>query len=343
MKAYLTKLVIVAASTIVLLAIPAYAAEQKPILKLEEAVQSAISSSNQAAINSNQYEALKEQMKVSQGADYYQYQSIYLKKAKNEQQKQLLEDRITSDITSKYNAMIVLENEIEGMYKSIGISVKELRQAELKSQKGLMNPVLYQSKQNEIETLKTSIKAKEEELQNAKLYFKVLTGKDMAEYILEETISYEPFKIEGLVEGYINSKISTYLQYDKEIAKFEQDNIIKDGDPTPFYANYLNTKTAADTAVLQLDDKQITLKQTLINQYTSLLSLEDQISGLQLQLEVLDKTLRSAELKYQAGMISVLEYDKQQAKKQEIELQLLKLKNSYGSLKDMIQKPWTAG
>ncbi|WP_070000445.1 TolC family protein [Cellulosilyticum sp. I15G10I2] len=339
-KNYLVRLAAVLISAVAGLTMPLYAAEQNPMLKLEDAIKSAIVYSTQVSINSKEHEALREQLKLNNSATYYQYQSLYLNKAKNEQQKKMLEDQITNDISNKYNTIIILQKEIQLLSKNIDIHSKELRQMAIKSQKGLVNPIQYQSKEIELINLKSSKQTKEEELKNAQVYFKIITGKDLTRYTLEDTIPYETFRIIGSTEGYINSKISIYLQYDKELAKLKEDNLLKEGDFPVFYADYLTNKTAAETVTLKLEDTQKTLKQSLINSYSSLLSLEEQIASSALQLEVLDKKLRTAEIRYRNQLISVIEYDKQVTAKQEAELNLLKLISQYNSSKEMIQKPW---
>lgn len=322
------------------LTMPAYGANTKPILKAEDAIKSAISYSNQISINSSNNNALKEQLKFNDSTTYYEYQSIYLRKAKNDQQREMIEDQIASDIVDKYNTMIIMEKEINLISKNIDIASKELRQMTLQNKKGLINPVTYQSKEVDMTNLKNSRLAKEEALKNDQLYFRIITGKDVTKYTLDEQISFEPFRIEGLVEGYISSKVGVYLQYDKELANLRQDNILIEGAPAPTYASYLTDKSSATTAILTLEDTERNLKQTLIRNYGTLLNLEEQITNQKSQLLVLDKKLKSAELQYQAGLISVLAYDKELAVQQEGELQMMKLVSQYNSLKEAIQKPW---
>jgi outer membrane protein TolC len=339
-KRYLIKWMAVMISVASVLTMPAYGADTKPILKAEDAIKSAISYSNQISINSSNNNALKEQLKFNDSTTYYQYQSIYLQKAQNEQQREMIEDQIANDIVDQYNTMIIMGKEISLISKNIDIASKELRQMALQNKKGLINPVTYQSKEVEITNLKNNKLAKDEELKNAQLYFRIITGKDMTKYTLEDQIGFEPFRIAGLVEGYISSKVSLYLQYDKELADLRQDNILMEGAPAPTYASYLAEKSSATTALLTLEDKERNLKQTLISTYSTLLNLEEQINNQKSQLSVLDKKLKSAELHYKAGLMSVLAYDKELTAQKEAELQMMKLVSRYNSLKESIQKPW---
>ncbi len=340
-KNYLLKTASAVMIGVIALSTPLYAAEAKPVLKVEDAIKSAIAYSNEISINSIQYEALKEQLKLND-TTYYQHQTIYLTKAKNEQQRKVVEDTIAHDIRTKYTDMLVMQKEISTLGKNIDIGSKELIQMSLKNKKGLVNPVLYQSKEIEVGSLKATKLSKEEELKNAQVYFKVITGKDVAKYTLDETISYEPFRIKGSVEGYINSKIEIYLQYDKELSKLKEDNVLREGDAPPTLADYLAKKGDAKTTTLKLEETQKNLKQSLITSYSALLSLEEQISSAKLQIDLMEKKLKSAELRYNAGMISVVEYDKQVVAKQEAELSLAKLINKYNGLSERIEKPWVA-
>jgi len=339
-KRYLKQWVSIVLTFVLLCAVPLYAAEQKPVLKLEDAIKAAIIYSNQMVLNSKEQTTLKEQLKANQSAIYFVYQQTYLKKAKNEQQKQVVEDQIASDITDKYNAMLVLQREMDNLTKNIDIKAKELKQMQLKSKKGLINPITYQAKEVELEGLKTTKQAKIEELKNDQDYFKIITGKDLTQYSLDDTGSYEIFKIQGSVDGYLNSKISDYLKYDKALAELIGDNVILPGSAPPFYADYLENQYNADKGIITVEETQKNLKQTLINNYSTLLSIEQQIITVKSQLQLSNKKLKTVQLRYKAGLVSSLDYDKEVLAKQELELNLTNLINQYNVLKDSIQKPW---
>ena len=318
------------------LSIPVHAEEQKLTFKIEDAIKSAISYNVQMSINTKDNEALRNQLYMNDTTTYYDYQSIYLQKAQNEQQRKMLEDKIASDVTSRYNNILVLNKEIGKLSKDIEVSAKELKQMEVKNKNGLVNPVEYQKQEVALAASKTMKASKEEELKNAAAYFKLITGKDINRYVLDNTIKYEPFRITTSVEGYIDSKLDIYFKYDKELAELNAENF----PVTQDYVTYVKGNNQAETSVLKFEDRQKQLKQRLMETYSNLVSLEEQINTLQPKLVVYDKELKSNEIRYKAGLISIIDYDKKMNEKQDVEIQILKLMMNYNTLKDKIQKPW---
>jgi outer membrane protein TolC len=343
MKIYLKKLLAVLMTCSVLAALPLYAAEPKASLTLEEAIESAYRYSDQISLNSKEYDLLKEQLKANEGGAFVSYQTVYLTKAKNEQQKQILKDQIAYDITNRYNALVTLQTELSNLEANIALNTKKLTDMALKKKVGLVTTTEYDSLALQLEMQKNTKAAKSESLINDQNYFKILTGKDVSKYSLEDQLSYEPFRISGPIDSYINNKIADYLKYDTDIVQLQADNIITEGSAPMEWSVYLGQKYKVDTQISGLENTQKALRQALMTTYSSLLSLEEQIVTLQSQLQLLEKQLSTAKLQYQVGLMTSLDYNIQLLKLEDVKYNLRNLVTNYNSLKDMIQKPWVSG
>ncbi|WP_070000259.1 TolC family protein [Cellulosilyticum sp. I15G10I2] len=342
MKISFKKLLTVFMSIVLLSALPLSAAELKPVLKLDDAVQSAFVRSNQVSLNVKEYDLLREQLKAIEGASFVSYQTMYLTKAKNEQQAQIIKDQITYDITNRYNALILLEKEIMNLDASIMINSKKLQTMALQKKLGLVSTLEFDNAQIQLDMQKSTHKAKLEALTNDQNHFKVLTGKDLSKYLLDDAISYEPFRITGSVENYTNNKAADYLKYDKDIVALQADNILQEGATPMPWAVYLGEKYKVDKNLSTLENNQEKIKQGLISSYSTLLSLEEQIATLQNQLKLIHNQLQIAKLQAEVGMITKLDYDTQLIKLQDTDYALIKLITNYNSLKTAIQKPWVS-
>ena len=344
MKNFIKKLITISISVTFLCTFPAYASETKPVLTLDAAIKAAYTYNNQLSLNSKENQVLAESLKYPQDDSYYTSYTNYLKKAKNEQQLTFIKDQIAYDITVRYNNLVLLEKLIAKQDINIAVKTNELSSLALKKDMGLISSINYQNSQVELDNLKTSKSSNSESLNNDRNYFKRLTGKNLSSYTLDHTLNIESFRIPGSIDGYISNKIDIYLKYDKELAEFSADNIIKDGDPAMPYANYLDKKYQSEKTLTDIESTRQTLQNSLANSYTSLLNIEDQIAATQTQLALAKTNLEMSQLQHKMGMISTKDYYSKTLSVQDIEYNLMSLISKYNSLKVAIQKPWaTAG
>lgn len=334
---------------------PLYAAEvtaieaviEKPALTLEEAIKSALSNSSKLSLNMQKDEVLTEQLKYTNNLISSAYMNLYTSKQQNEQQRQFLEDQIAHDITTRYHNMVLLEDEIDNLKKDIELKELEFQVLDTQKRLGLATAIQLESAELEINSLKTNLSAKEETLRSEQSGFKLITNRDLDKYTLEDQITFEPFRITGNIEGYFKGKVDTYLKYQKEFAKLQDDYMLDQFiDPLtgmsygPTYAEYINAKYNINSTNLTLKDTEKNLVQSLVSSYSSLLAMEDQIHTLETQIEFTKKQLQISELQYQLGLQTELNYTKQASSLKDLEYSLKSLINSYNSTAEMLQKPW---
>ncbi len=328
--------------TLIATSLTSFAQESKPVLTLENAIAAAITHSNELSLNSKEAELLKEKMKANEGTTFYIYQNSYLQRAKNEQQRQIIQDKVTYDITNRYQTLILGEEELAHLKASLAIKQTEFRNLTLQKELGLVSEVNYKLAQLEIIQLKEKIEAKTSALHNQQDYFKLLTTKDPKDYTLDKTLNYEIFRAPGTIDSYLDDRIATYLQYDKEMVSLAANNIIKDGDAPMAWNVYLEQKYAIESKSHTLESSQDSLKNALMTSYSSLISLEEQIAHLKMQMEILDTQLKSSALQVDLGLQTSLSHEKTSLNKMQLDYNLRQLIVNYNKLKTSIQKPWTA-
>ena len=72
------------------------------------------------------------------------------------------------------------------------------------------------------------------------------------------------------------------------------------------------------------------------------MTTEDNINTLKKNIELNNKQLSNAKLKYDLGLITKSDYNTQVVSSEDLELQLRSAIDSYNTLKEEIQKPWIA-
>ena len=207
----------------------------KKNLKLDDAIEAAINNSDKLTLKSKQIKMYEDKMDLQEKTnDFYEsigqkiydypYDKLELQEKQTEQSKDFMEDQIASDITNKYNDMILKEIDIEKSKRNLKLKNNDLNYLNGKLSLGMATPNQITDVQIEIKSLQDEITAKEDSLNNSKDYFKVLTDLDIKNtYKLDWDMNYIKFTIDGSVNEYIDDKIDKYLKYETEILKLTKD------------------------------------------------------------------------------------------------------------------------
>ncbi|MBY6931500.1 TolC family protein [Clostridium botulinum] len=358
-----------------LIQIPANANTSKPILSLEKAIESAIDNSYQIVLNEEKQDMLEEKDDFYQDVDMDDDGYNDIQMSQNEQKRKFLEDQISVDVTSKYNSMVILEQELENLEIDIEIKTKEYENMELKKKIGLVTTIEIQNAKAELEKLKADKKSKEQELENSKKVFEIITDVDVEDYDLEDNVKFKPLKLDESLDSYLDDRIDTYFRYNKKLADWVEDNYSstagskptppnendykdEEGNTKPEYKDALNNWSTnyynwisvslkdieseynANTAVDSVNDGKRTMKQTLLTTYTKLVTLEGNITSMKAQLDVLYNKTKIIKLQYDIGLDTKQDYYKQLLATEQLEVSYSSLINSYNDLKEKIDKPW---
>jgi len=370
----------------------------KPLLTLDEAIKSAISISNTLAFDEqkisyqDKINDLNEKIDDNNGKTNSDKKDLdsdtadtTLKQVK--QQRDFDEDKLIQKTTTAYNGIVTSQIKIDKAIKDLDVKTKQLNDANLKKSLGIITTTDLTNTQLQIESLQNSLKASKNALNDSIASFKVLTGKDVSQYSLEQDIKYDTFKIDGSVDEYLDNAIDNFEKYNEQLIKLNKD-YLKDNevkapsdsdnstdkvppqptfesgsDPATYLAayqkyeaalaasqkyagelsarlTYLNSKLGVYQNETNLTETKKKFKDQLRTFYTNLLSTEDSITTLKKNIELNNKQLSDAKLKYDLGMMTKSDYDALVVNSKDLEIQLRTLIDNYNTLKEEIQKPW---
>ncbi len=105
---------------------------------------------------------------------------------------------------------------------------------------------------------------------------------------------------------------------------------------------YLNGKLATYEGETSLDETKKQFKEQLRSFYTMLTTTEDSINLLKKNIDLTDKQLRIAKVRYDSGLMTKTDYDHLVVSSQDLDIQLRGAIDRYNTLKEEIQKPWIA-
>ncbi|BCZ44193.1 multidrug transporter [Clostridium gelidum] len=314
-----------------------------------------------------------------------------LKQAK--QQRDFDEDNLIQKTTKAYNDIVTKQMKIAKTIKLLEVKNKELNDAKLKKNLGISTTGELGDTELQIQNLQNQQKLSVNQLKDAQDSFKVLTGKDVTKFTLEQDIKYEKFKIEGSVDDYLDNIIDNYLKLNIDLLKLNKDyyddkdhqvseddvktaKTTSDTTQAPVLASgatvdqytqyqkalsdyqvaknaytnklsdrisYLTTRLAisGNQTALEINKKQ--LKDNLKQLYTNILSKEADIEYLKGKIELNNKKLSNAKLKYDLGMMTKSEYTKlivDDQGSEDLDIQLRTDIDTYNTFKETIQKPW---
>lgn len=371
----------------------------KPLLTLDEAVKEAISISEVLQLDTSKItyqdktndinEDLDDSKNVSGDEEDFNDDTREANANKARQQRDFDQDALIQKVTKAYNNIVTSQMKIDKAGKDLQIKNKTLNDAKLKSSLGMVTSSDLKSTELEIQNLQITQKTSENTLKDAEYSFKVLTGKDVTKYTLEQDIPYETLKVDGSIDTYLDKVIDNYLKYREQILKlkkdyyYDSDNKITDKDvsnakdttdgavePTlregesivdymkryneyqaakSAYVDavskrltYLGNKLSVDQEQTSIDEDKKNFKNQLRALYTNLITAEDSINYIKQQIELSNKNLSDAKLKYDLGMITESAYNSQVLSSEDLNIQLRSQIDNYNTLKQEIQKPWIA-
>ena len=184
---------------------------QKPVLTLKKAIDAAINNSDKLSLKSKEIKMYKDKMDlqekindfydtIDQKAYDFPYDKLELQVKQTDQAKDFMADQIGSDITNKYNTMVLKEIDISKSKRDLEIKTKDLDFMKTKIEVGMATDNQMTDAQIQIADLKKQIQAKENSLKDNKDYFKVLTELNLDEYTLDQNIEYKIFRMDGSVD-----------------------------------------------------------------------------------------------------------------------------------------------
>lgn len=213
----------------------------KPVLSIEDAIEGAKSCSNTLAILDENIKLLQSINSLSDKKDDvvnenddsingltdsqkdYNEDSRKLKLAQMEQKRDFQIDKLKQSVTDSYNSLILSEANIAKLKKDIELQKSEIEQYNLKKSLGLVTDINIDQVNISLQKNLNDLRNQENIIKDDKYNFKVLTGKDVDKYTLEDKIQYNKFELDGNIDEYLDSLIDEYLSYTEEINELNKD------------------------------------------------------------------------------------------------------------------------
>lgn len=257
----------------------------KKILTLEEAINGAKSCSNTLAILDENIRLMQSINSLSDKKDDvlnsndddnktglsdtkkdYNEDTRKLQLEQLEQKRDFTVDKLGQSVTDAYNNLLISQSEINQLKNDIELQKTEISQYNLKKSLGLMTDINIDQVNLSLQQNLNNLDNMQNTLKDDKENFKVLTGKDVDQYNLEDKIEYKKFALDGSLDDYLDGVIDEYVSYTKEINDLnkdfwnDDDNKITNSDVSdakdfyennkdkkaPILSDYLGNKEGAD-------------------------------------------------------------------------------------------------
>ena len=183
-----------------------------------------------------------------------------------EQKRDFMVDKLSQSVTNAYNSLIISQLEISQLKNDIELQKTEIQQYNLKKSLGLVTDINIDQVNLGLQKNLNDLDNKQNTLKDDKENFKVLTGKDVDQYTLEDKIEYKKFALDGSLDEYLDGVIDEYVSYTQEINDLnkdfwnDDDNKVTNGDVSdakdfyeankdkkaPSLSDYLGDKTGDD-------------------------------------------------------------------------------------------------
>lgn len=208
-------------------------AQARPLLTLKDAINVAISNSDTLALDDKKIsyqdksndinEKIDDTTGVSDDKETFNEDTRDNSLNQLKQQRDFDADKLIQKTTNAYNNIVTSQMKIDKATKILEIKNKELSNAKLKKELGIMTSIDVDTTELQIQSLQNQQNLSINTLKDSQASFKVLTGKDVTQFTLEQDIKYEQFKIDGSVDEYLDNVIDKYLKYSTELLELKKD------------------------------------------------------------------------------------------------------------------------
>ncbi|MBC2459097.1 TolC family protein [Clostridium beijerinckii] len=241
----------------------------KPLLTLDEAIKGAISNSETLAIDDSKIGYINRTGDLNDDVDDAKdinddvhdfnddNQEIKLNQAK--QQKDFDQDILEKKVVDKYNDIATKQMNIDKIAKELDIKKTQLANMKLKVSLGTDISTNLKSTELAVQDKQNTLTYSQNQLNDSIYSFKVLTGKDVTKYTLED-IKFESLKIDGSIDKYLDNVIDSFLKYSVQIVNLNKDYFDHDyekDDDNKVSQDYVSSKQDnVDTAKTEVENAQ---------------------------------------------------------------------------------------
>lgn len=148
------------------------------------------------------------------------------------QSKQFRLDGVEYEITMLYNNILLVQKQIELQQNVVKNKTAEIESFESGMDVGVKTSIELETQKHNLQKEKDILEDGVNKLKDLKKKLTLMTGINIEDYLLDDTLKFNPFKLEGNLDNYINDKINTITKYSKELVDLYEDETedLKDDD-----------------------------------------------------------------------------------------------------------------
>ena len=317
------------------------------VLTLEYAIESAMGLEDKVGVLQQQIEAYDEQLDLIDDYSSMLYYSTKYAQDSVVQEKDLLEDKVAYNVIVLYNAINLMQKQIELNEIEIAIAEKELKQAEVKMKHNRLSELNLNEVEVALQKKQAEYKKNQLHLSDYQNQFYNLTHIYIDTYDdIEEQLNYESLDYPAGTNGLIASNVNYYLENTESYIAYQKENIIdytqyKYGINTGIPINLLKSaeaEVAQSSYNTQQQKKQMI--ESLQSCVTELEKLQETIVIQQKEIEVQKNNLIMTQIRYENGYASQLELQKAEQMLTQLELAHIQNIYTYQQQKMILEKPW---
>lgn len=319
---------------------------EKKILTLERAISGGKDRENQVAVFSKQITAYNEQLSLMDNIASTSYRTTQYSRDEVVKKKELLNDIIAYNVTVLFNTINMQQDQIAFNEVQIQVAEKELKQAEVKYNNGLVSKFDLDQVSFQLEQLEAEKKKNELTLEDYKGQFLNLTNINIDKYDeLEENLTYTPIDYKGGVSGLITKNVDYYMKNSENFLAYQKDNILalaqsKYGPTGVSLDVYYATEAEVTQNEYNIEQQKKKMTEGLKSCAASLEKLEESLRVDQINLENEKTKYEVLKVRYQRGLVSQIEVEKAEQNILRLELAIEQEIYSCNQYKMIIEKPW---
>lgn len=196
------------------------------VLTLDKVIEAAVNNDEQIKIYNSEKKYYKDM------EDYYDeadddngedQNDINLKDV--EQSKSFRIDGVEYEITNLYNDILLLQKQIELQEIVVNNKSVETEQYRLQQKHGLITALKLEEYEQEFQREKDALQNYINQEKDSEKKLTSLTKINVSEYKLNDTLQFNPFRVNGNVDDYVEENVNIMLKYKKELIDSYKDQL----------------------------------------------------------------------------------------------------------------------
>ena len=196
------------------------------VVTLDKVIEAAVNNDEQIKVYNSQKKYYKDM------EDYYDEVNDDNGEDKNdvnlkdvEQSKNFRVDGVEYEITNLYNDILLLQKQIELQEIVVNNKSVETEQYRLQQKHGLITSIKLEEYEQELQKERDTLQNYINEEKDSKKKLTSLTGINMSDYKLNDTLQFNPFRVDGDIDEYVTEKVDIMLKYKKELIDLTKDQV----------------------------------------------------------------------------------------------------------------------